>query len=115
MVANCSRCLKRETALFPAPVGKATPGCVVDALGVPVDGKGGAAIRSSAVERGKTKITYRQRTQQNPRREAETLACHKSTIQGKTSQMNEDHRASVYPLNQSILLCQYLHRFETSC
>ena len=86
--------VKRTGSIVDVPVGKAMSGCVVDALGVPIDGKGGAAVRSSAVERGKARITYRHRTHQNPRREAETIACRKSTIEGKASQTNEDHRAS---------------------
>ena len=61
--------VKRTGSIVDVPVGKAMPGCVVDALGVPIDGKGGAAVRLSAVERGKARITYRHRTHQNPRRE----------------------------------------------
>ena len=69
--------VKRTGSIVDVPVGKAMPGCVVDALGVPIDGKGGAAVRSSAVKRGKARITYRHRTHQNPRRGAETIACRK--------------------------------------
>ena len=85
--------VKRTGSIVDVPVGKAMPGCVVDALGVPIDGKGGAAVRSSAVKRGKARITYRHRTHQNPRREAKTIACRKRGTRLKAKRTNEDPRA----------------------
>lgn len=42
--------VKRTGSIVDVPVGKAMLGCVVDALGVLIDGKGGAAVGSSAVK-----------------------------------------------------------------
>ncbi|KAH6554695.1 hypothetical protein KP509_1Z313800 [Ceratopteris richardii] len=44
--------VKRTGSIVDVPVGKAMPGCVVDALGVPIDGKGAL----SAVERRRVEV-----------------------------------------------------------